>query len=244
MNRKPVIVVGVIVLLSVIFTMVFMSISDEDLNVAMTAFRNSTQGNTPVQTDKVIREIEKDSNGINLGQSGENGDPSIAEPYMPGAPDGSKWMQIVADTKNIIATQIGYYEQAKIENCPTVTLSDGTTAKLRPDCSGFVGFCLWRMGLQGSSVNINSASGSSGGTIPGVECHAMSELSNYSELRPGDIVFKSGHVEIIAESPAPGSGPTTPAKVYNCGSNDSAAVPGVTSGTALGKYTYFWRIPQ
>lgn len=249
MHRKSVFTVAAIVLCSTILTMSFMSMSEEDLDVALTAFRGSTQDTAPTKTEKVIRDIgnSSENSGLGLGDVDEvvdTGDPDIIDspdgPYVPGIPqDNSNWLSIVGSVKQVLATQVGYYSQGALVE---VTMPDGTKGTLRPDCSGYVGFCLWLRGLQGSSPNINSASGSSGGSIPGVTCHAMSELSDYSQLLPGDIVFKSGHVEIIAESPAPGSTGETRSKVYNCGSNDSAANPGVTTGTALGKYTYFWRL--
>lgn len=247
MHRKTVFTVGAIVLCSMLFTMVFMSMSEEDLSVALTAFRGSTQDVAPTKTEKIIREIEKEDEAgdLGLGEVGTTtGDPDIIDTpdgtYVPGIPqDNSNWLSIVSSVKKVLATQVGYYSQGALVE---VTMPDGTKGTLRPDCSGYVGFCLWLSGLQGSSPNINSASGSSGGSIPGVTCHAMSELSDYSQLLPGDIVFKSGHVEIIAESPVPGSTGETRSKVYNCGSNDSAANPGITTGTALGKYTYFWRL--
>lgn len=90
MHRKTVLVVGLIVLFSMIFVMIFMATSEEDLSVALTAFRGSTQDKTPVQTEQIIREIEKEDPpdaGTNLGNAGTTttGDPSITgNPYTPG----------------------------------------------------------------------------------------------------------------------------------------------------------------
>lgn len=91
MHRKTVFTVGAIVLCSMIFTMVFMSMSEEDLSVALTAFRGSTQDVAPTETEKIIREIEKEdeAGGLGLGEVGTTtGDPDIidtpAGPYVPG----------------------------------------------------------------------------------------------------------------------------------------------------------------
>ena len=250
MHRRIVFIVATLVSLSVVSTMTFMSISDEDLSVALTAFRNSTQDVGPMRTEKVIREIEKEKKSdLNLGsvETESSSDPAIvnptqpSNPYVPGAPQVNQdWMSIVADTKQLLATQIGHYSQQELL---PLTMADGTVGQIRPDCSGYVKFCLWRKGILDASTNIWSGSGSDGGTIPGVECHAMSELSDYSQLLPGDIVFMNGHVEIIAQSPPPGQGPSFHPTVYTCGSNTSAAIPGPSGGMQVGIYTYFWRVP-
>ena len=105
---------------------------------------------------------------------------------------------------------------------------DGKDYIIRNDCSGFVSFALALAGLlknentKFTSVTFGDGSFRSSLTLP--DFFGRVDVSSMSDLKVGDILCYSGHVEVFAEAPDSGSKPI----VYNCGSDASAGKSGVT----------------
>ena len=145
-----------------------------------------------------------------------------------------KWINIIKAVKQAIAQQQPGYDQS---NWIKITVG-GKELTVRTDCSGFVAACLKYMGTMGDDQNISTLNTNNpNDSIMMKTGFKPSSFAGWDVLEPGDIVSRSGHVEIFARN----DGNTH--YVWNCGSNDSVNNPNETRASNKG-YDYVWRLGE
>lgn len=145
-----------------------------------------------------------------------------------------RWLETVAYVKKYASGKQPTYSQSAYV---TIELPDGRKIKMRTDCSGFVSCCLDAYGAFKPGTVINSSGFNNSKHV------AMSNTGfvpmawpGWDKLSTGDIIATNGHVEIFAENDG------SKHKVWNWGSNASAADPGMTSSSHK-SYTTVWKHP-
>ena len=141
------------------------------------------------------------------------------------------WVDVVKAVKKAIAAQKPGYSQSNY-----ITIDVGTgDIKVRTDCSGFVSACLIAFGKlkNGTMLSSHNYSNKSDSNMSGTGFAAM-DWPGWDALIEGDIIARSGHVEIFARN----DGNTH--YVYNCGGTDSVNSPDATR-TGHSSYTTIWR---
>jgi hypothetical protein len=141
---------------------------------------------------------------------------------------GADWLNIVSRVKAAIGNQHLGYSQSKYI---TVTL-DGVSKTNRRDCSGFVSLCVayyTNSNYNATSTDYNKSNNS---TLQNAGFGYLS-WPGWDQLKPGDIIARSGHVEIFAGNE------NGQHNVYNCGSDTSCNTPGTTTDSS--SYTSVWR---
>jgi len=141
-----------------------------------------------------------------------------------------KWVGICQAVKRSLAAKKLGYSQS---NWTNVTL-DGKTISVRTDCSGYVAACLKFYGVLGDKTNITSSltTDSNNSTMKSTGFTSRA-FTSWNDLNPGDIISKSGHVEIFAYNDG------SKHYVYNCGS-DSSCNSSVPTGSSYKSYTTVW----
>ena len=110
---------------------------------------------------------------------------------------------------------------------------NGKDVKLRPDCSGLVGCMLRIYGAIPENQNVTSSTLCSSGTIK--EGFTYGGWSGWDNLQEGDIITRSGHVEVFAYNK------DGKHYVYNGGSTNALCSPGATETGHKNGYTVVWR---
>lgn len=244
MKKAPSIIISAVLVLSMAFVFLFMSGDEEDINIALQKFTSIDSQSTKTTFDQTKTQIPKKDNDTLLGNVGSaEGDddpdkPITGVPNVPPAPNGS-WLDTVAKCKEIIATQIGRYLSVDDTDANTFMVTDwnGVEVRVRSDCSGYVRFCLYQYGLiSNNMMGFNSSNYVS-------PVNGTTSIPVDGDLVAGDILWTSGHVEILAEDlPASTDRGYTP-KVFNVGSSKSAANPGITtSSKTLSQLCGVWRV--
>ena len=143
--------------------------------------------------------------------------------------ENTKWMSIVKAVKAAIAAQKPGYSQS---NWITIEI-DGKKLRVRTDCSGFVAACLKYYGVLPDNTNLTSNIMLSTASYNPMYNTGFSRIkcdSGLSNCKTGDIIVRSGHVEIYVG----------PNRVYNCGSDSSVNYAGAT-GLSYKSYDTIWR---
>lgn len=241
MKKAPSIVISALLVFSMLFVFIFMSGDEEDINTAIQKFTSMDSQSTKTTFDQTKIQVPKKDNDTILGnvdtsEDGASGDRPITG--IPSAPSG-EWLDVVAKCKEIVATQIGRYLSVDDSDANTFVVTDwnGNSIRMRSDCSGYVRFCLYQYGLiDNNMMGLSSSSYAS-------PVNGTTSVPVDGDLYAGDILWTSGHVEILAEDlPASTDRGYTP-QVYNVGSNKSAAAPGITgSSKTLSQLRAVWRI--
>lgn len=140
------------------------------------------------------------------------------------------WLNVVQALKRAIASTGCVYSEPSNPYRIKMTVNDRTFS-VRPDCSGYVSFCLQVYGSLNETYSSYLFTATD--SIPGFTKLAWSGWDN---LNPGDIISTRGHVEIFAYNLSGYH------YVYNCGSTPSvqSSVPTVSSHSS---YITVWR-PQ
>lgn len=156
-------------------------------------------------------------------------------PTLGGYGNREKWINIVAEVKQqIAASKLGYSQGGTVN----VTIG-GKTISVRRDCSGFVTACLAFYGnVPYSTTSLRSDNYAKGNSSVLKDSNfTMEKFKSFNDLRKGDIIAKSGHVEIFAANV---DGNTY---VYNVGSDSSANDPYATIHSYKeNEYTTVWRV--
>ena len=156
-------------------------------------------------------------------------------PTLGGYGNREKWINIVAEVKQqIAASKLGYSQGGTVN----VTIG-GKTLSVRRDCSGFVTACLAFYGnVPYSTTSLRSDTYAKGNSSLLKDSNfTMEKFKSFNDLRKGDIIAKSGHVEIFAANV---DGNTY---VYNVGSDSSANDPYATIHSyEENQYTTVWRV--
>lgn len=156
-------------------------------------------------------------------------------PTLGGYGNREKWINIVAEVKQqIAASKLGYSQGGTVN----VTIG-GKTISVRRDCSGFVTACLAFYGnVPYSTTSLRSDNYAKGNSSVLKDSNfTMEKFKSFNDLRKGDIIAKSGHVEIFAANV---DGKTY---VYNVGSDSSANDPYATIHSYdENEYTTVWRV--
>lgn len=156
-------------------------------------------------------------------------------PTLGGYGNREKWINIVAEVKKqIAASKLGYSQGGTVN----VTIG-GKTLSVRRDCSGFVTACLAFYGnVPYTTTSLRSDTYAKGNSSLLKDSNfTMEKFKSFNDLRKGDIIAKSGHVEIFAAN-VDGK-----AYVYNVGSDSSANDPYATIHSYdESQYTTVWRV--
>ena len=143
-------------------------------------------------------------------------------------------LTIIKNCKNYYAKNNFYYSLANGVRSIPADQSKTYDSKRYVDCSSFVTWVLYEYARANNLTNMmnyfsyqrNSATfasiGGNGGNA------YLTTVSSLSEARPGDILVTQGHVEFLSSHTKNSNGSYT-IKVYNCGSNASISVAGVTT---------------
>ena len=147
---------------------------------------------------------------------------------------GPSWLQIVSSVKQAIAAKNVGYSQS---NTVDINVLGTVVRNVRTDCSGFVSACCIIYGALGNDPR-NAASGrlNSDGFVSTTSLKGFTKAAwpGWEKLQAGDIIARSGHVEIFAKNEGGKH------YVWNCGSNSSTNNPGVTPSSKP-DYTVIFR---
>lgn len=147
---------------------------------------------------------------------------------MGGRGVSGDWLSIVRSVKALVAEQKPTYNQGG-----SMTINyNGQNITLRPDCSGLVGCMLQIYGAIPPGTNVTSRSLLSDGAIP--EGFTKGGWPGWEGLQEGDIITRSGHVEIFANNNGGHN-------VYNGGSTSALGSPGPTPTGHSQGYDVVWR---
>lgn len=142
------------------------------------------------------------------------------------------FLAVAREIKSAIAASGTKYSQS---SRISVTLGDGRTLSVRPDCSGFTSSVL--TGVGHFSDNYVQTSGYFlGSSAKYLEDNGWThhEFTSWDDCQPGDIIARSGHVEIFSRNQGGQH------YVYNCGLDKSVANPDETTDNN-GSYKSIWR---
>ena len=171
---------------------------------------------------------------ITVNGDGTTGTVTNAQGACPSVSLGGNpaWMNVVAKAKAALASaRAGYANAYDQGGSSTMQTEDGVVHEFRPDCSGFVSLCLELYGKFGRGQKFSSSTFVGAPSIDGFTKYSW---SGWQSLQQGDIIAVNGHVEIFDHNDGSAH------YVYNCGSNSSARVPGITK-SGHSAYTVVWR---
>lgn len=208
---------------------------NQRVNTAPVSTGNATT--TSTKNSGLIGKMTIDTSGTNsLNYRPDNAYNQTSK--KEGAEEYKRWLETVAYVKKHASTKYGRYDQG---GSVTVEMPDGRKIKMRTDCSGFVSCCLDAYGAfkEGTKLNSSGFSSTSGLGSSTMKATGFIPLQwpGWDGLMAGDIIAKSGHVEIFAENDS------NKHKVWNWGSGSSASNPGVTNSSKP-SYTIIWRHPN
>ena len=143
-------------------------------------------------------------------------------------------LTIIKNCKSYYAKNNFYYSLANGVRSIPADQSKTYDSKRYVDCSSFVTWALYEYAKANNLTDMmkyfsyqrNSATFASIG-VNGGNAY-LTTVSSLSNARPGDILVTQGHVEFLSSYTKNSNGTYT-IKVYNCGSNASIAVDGVTT---------------
>lgn len=143
-------------------------------------------------------------------------------------------LTIIQNCKTYYAKNNFYYSLANGVRSIPADQSKTYDSKRYVDCSSFVTWALYEYAKANNKTDMmnyfsyqrNSATFASIGANGGNSY--LSTVSSLSNAKPGDILVSQGHVEFFSSYTKNQNGSYT-IKVYNCGSNSSIAVPGITT---------------
>ncbi len=143
-------------------------------------------------------------------------------------------LTIIKNCKSYYSNNNFYYSLADGVRSIPADQSKTYDSKRYVDCSSFVTWALYEYANANNltamanyfSYQRNSATFASIGANSGN--NYLTTVSSLSNAKAGDILVTKGHVEFLSSYTQNSNGSYT-IKVYNCGSNASIAVPGVTT---------------
>jgi peptidoglycan hydrolase-like protein with peptidoglycan-binding domain len=158
-------------------------------------------------------------------------------------------LTIIKNCKSYYANNNFYYSLANGVRSIPADQSKTYSGKRYVDCSSFVTWALYEYAKANNLTDMmkyfsyqrNSATFASIGANGGNSY--LTTVSSLSNARAGDILVTEGHVEFLASHTKNSNGSYT-IKVYNCGSNASISVPGITTSDTKyeSKIKYILRI--
>ena len=252
MKKKPVIIVSVITFMATTLAVMFMTTSPEERADILTSFNRTTEtrtlGVSVTQTQQAVEQAKQEYPEVDsllAGIQGNPKEPEDSDAYIPGTsnvtyPESEDWYQHCVYVHNRWSDYSYTYSDPS-DPYYTDCVYNGTSYRVRPDCSGYVLFCLQLKGYYSLGANIYSGSYK---TPPaGFTLYEKESFPNgYADCIPGDILFYSGHVEIFAGCI---DGQAVKHLVLNAGSTSAIAARDVSSSTRpFNTITGVWRIDQ
>lgn len=221
MKKIPVITIAVVLVLSVLLgAMMFSVDGTEDADAILDAYAsNNNTIKRPISVEQVRRQIEvtneetvqvtidpntglpnvtvnvPSSSSVSLGSSPQGTNAPTLPTTLP-----KGWLSVVDTCHKYWGGQGLTYQYG---GAATISDLTGKSVSIRKDCSGFVGFCLYTMGLVSNTKPCSSQGFGSLSCVVEVDKNSP---------EPGDILVYSGHVEIYAGQD----------RVWNWGSAKSA----------------------
>lgn len=225
MKRKFVLgVIAILCLATCFLSASLFKITEED-EAMYDAYRKQTFRNNSTTATSIIQRVE---NEIDPPISSSN------QPVPPGLPNQVSWLEVLDAVHKAWGGAGAYYHQATHE-----MLLWGETVRVNWDCSGYIGYCLYKYGRVTQNGIANSCATipihSCTGWASNNECSHYRDASVYNgvkyvpgpdfdvtrDLRPGDILWYSGHVEVFYEYN--GNAGNSKPRVYNWGGTYSSS---------------------
>lgn len=146
--------------------------------------------------------------------------------------NGGSWIGVVRAVKEAVAAQKPGYSTTKF-----ITINiNGTSLKVRTDCSGLVSACLALYGAIPKNKYYRSAAlvKKDDATLTKSGMFTAMDFPGWDNLKEGDILVVNGHTEIFSRNDG------NKHYVYNAGSTSSINNPGETR-SAKSTYKMIWR---
>lgn len=204
------ILASIVVLIVSLGLMMFRVGSEDNADELVARYNNTTETvKRPISVQEVIRKIkEEEDGGAGGAGNGMSGTGEVPMPVMPGhggTLTADDWLSILDAVHKEWGAAGLYYEQ----DWHTYMKSDGSSAYVRTDCSGYVSYALQVMGI------FNSSTAPSSKEFDDVLRKAGFTQIDPSDVQSGDIlVWYKDHVEVMAD--------LSNGRRYNWGSSGSA----------------------
>lgn len=221
-------IVGVTLLITVVITVGFLYANEDESSSILERFNTTTQNfdrvavsSVVVDTELVAKERKSGKDYSTDGGSTDGGTGGVGGNFdSPFEPIHGNDILDVASKVKAYWHSLGF---PYVDNGKTYSLvdTDGTTYEVRPDCSGFCSYVFFCMGLTKNTQY--TTSGILETSMPALGFKRI-KINDASDLRPGDVLSYSGHMEIYHSMKSNGS-----MVVYNWGGKSSVAVPGTTT---------------
>lgn len=235
MLKRPVIVTGIILSLSIIITFLMYSTVDEyTVDDIFSRHNNMANQRTNTNVTTVINNVENMESTAGVNTASNNSNPI----NIPGvSPSNGTWISMVDTVHKTWGAQGLTYRYGGTAN---ITM-DGQTYTVRTDCSGFVGFCIHKMGWSSTTTPISSSSDLTVFGFTKVDPAAR---------QPGDVLAYSGHVEVLqAVTDAKDSvwnwgGTSSTSAKYANGKDPNSVISYGNSGKSPSALVAVWRPPS
>lgn len=186
MKKKFVLGITALICLAIcLLTPSLFKITEED-EALYNAYRHQTYRDNTMSATSIVAVVANEKDSAESSSSLEfTGHPGLA------APDG--WIDILDAVHKVWGSQGGYYGLGHYEN---MTLW-GEQVKVRWDCSGYVGYCVYKFGKTTKSYPFTSADRNNGDLYGCTVYTPGTDIRVPDDLVCGDIIFYSGHVEVF-----------------------------------------------
>lgn len=171
--------------------------------------KSSSQLRRPITVEEITRQIAK--------EEGKNDFEFPEMPSLPTMPDAgtqvdtSSWMSTLDSVHKAWGKAGFIYTQTKHQ----FTEPSGNSVTVRTDCSGYIGYCLYKKGVFKSPINMWSGSAATDMRNAGL-LEISSEDRAAHKYQAGDILVYKGHIEAFVKDQG-----TSKPVVYNWGGKDS-----------------------
>lgn len=221
MKRKFVLGITAILCVSVcLLTPSLFNISEED-EALYNAYKKQTFHNNFITSTSIVELVENEQNSASE-ESPENTNESF-DSSLPGISTAFGWIDILDSVHKAWGGAGATYVYGGNHS---MTLW-GESVNVRWDCSGYIGYCLYKLGCTTSTTSVTSSSGwgSNGSANATKYGFTYLEPSNgidiYTQLQQGDLLFYDGHVEAFYEYN--GNQSNSKPIVYNWGGKKSTS---------------------
>lgn len=216
-NKVPIVIFILLFCMSAFSILFMLDQSKENKSYVWNTVTEAGKQPRNVSAETIISTVEDNdetAGDANTFASAAPGTPATpgasAPPSVPGvapapAPsvDTSSWLAICKSVHNAFGGAGFHYV---LGGTGSLTY-DGNTDRVRKDCSGYVGYCMYKYGIANSPTPITS-----GSDLTAFGCTEVSK----DQMQGGDIIEYSGHIEVLS------SYENGQLKVYNWGGHKSA----------------------
>lgn len=186
--QKSILTVLSVLIVGMFVATTMLSTDEEEANSIIERYNMSTQNYRRNTVETIIAQTEDKDESVNI--PGVNAPTTANDPNNPNQSNipipSDDWVKLVD------AVHKAWGAAGFTYNGNTHKFNDnGTELDVRTDCSGYVGFCLYKMGFTNNTIPISSRDAVS--FVTGIGGSVIDQ-ANVAE---GDILVYSGHVEIF-----------------------------------------------